>query len=487
MTESAGIKIGRKAFVTTAVIVLCLMILSGVLTQLIPSGSYDYIEVEGKRLVDPQSYHPVEKPEVPVYRWFTAPVEVLYASSNAQVAIVICLLMLFIGGGYAVLNRVGVFEEIITKIVNRFGKKRYLLICLISLVFMFFGSTLGMFEEVVALAPIVVILAYTMGWDALLGLGMSLLSICFGFAVAISNPYSVGVSQRMAGLPVFSGASFRLLVFAVLYALLCLFLVRYAKKIERDPRRSLVHDEDREMQEKFHKAADGASQPAVSDKCRVNKAVIWFLCCFGGIIAIIAAANLIEWFSDFSLPGIALLYLVAGVGAGFWGGLRGREVARTFFGGLAGVAPAILLILMAMSVSYIIERGGVMDTVIHYAAGLIAGASSFVASYLVYGLVLVMNFFIGSATAKAALLIPILTPLADLSGLTRQTMVLAFCFGDGFSNVFYPTNGVLLICLGLTTVSYPRWFRWVGLLQLLVLVITALALTLAVWVGYGPF
>jgi uncharacterized ion transporter superfamily protein YfcC len=487
LPESAEIRIGKKAFITTAIIILCLMILSGVLTQVIPSGSYEYIEVEEKKMVDPQSFHYVEKPEVPIYRWFTAPVEVLYASSNAKVAIVICLLILFIGGGYAILNRVGVFTEIIAKIVNRFGKNRYLLICLVSLVFMFFGSTLGMFEEVVALAPIVVILAYNMGWDALLGLGMSLLSICFGFAVAISNPYSVGLSQRMAGLPVFSGASFRLLVFAILYALLCLFLVRYAKRIEQDPRRSLIHAEDLEMQEKFYQSANSAPESKAPAGIRVNKAVIWFLCCFGGILAIIAAANLVPGFSDFSMPGIALLYLVAGVGAGFWGGLRGREVAQTFLRGVAGVAPGIVLILMAMSVSYIIERGGVMDTVVHYAAGLISGASSYLAAYLIYALVLAMNFFIGSASAKAALLIPILTPLADLSGLTRQTMVLAFCFGDGFSNVFYPTNGVLLICLGLTTVSYTKWFRWIGLLQLGVLLITALMLTAAVWLGYGPF
>ncbi len=487
--ESAEIKIGKKAFITTAIIILCLMVLSGVLTQLIPSGSYTRLEVEGKELIDPQSFHFVEKSSLPVYRWLTAPVEVLYASKNAPVVIVLSLLILFIGGGYAILNRVGVFKEIIAKIVGRFGKNRYLLICLIALVFMLFGSTLGMFEEVVALAPIVVILAYNMGWDALLGLGMSLLSICFGFAVAISNPYSVGLSQRMAGLPVFSGASFRMLAFLLLYALLCFFLVRYAKKIEGNPRRSLIYAEDRELQEKYYGSANSVSEP-VSDagaKRRVTKAVIWFLCCFGGILVVIAAANLVPGFSDLSMPGIAVLYLVAGVGAGFWGGLRGREVARTFFKGIAGVAPAIVLILMAMSVSYIIERGGVMDTVVHYAAGLISGASSYLSAYLTYALVLVMNFFIGSASAKAALLIPILTPLADLSELTRQTMVLAFCFGDGFSNVFYPTNGVLLICLGLTTVSYPKWFRWVGLLQLSVLVITALLLTVAVWIGYGPF
>ncbi len=487
MPESAEIRIGKKAFITTAIIVLCLMILSGVLTQVIPSGSYERIEVEGKELIDPQSFHLVEKSALPVYRWLTAPVEVLYASKNSPVVIALSLLILFIGGGYAVLNRVGVFKEIIEKIVTRFGKKRYLLICIISLVFMFFGSTLGMFEEIVALAPLVVILAYNMGWDALLGLGMSLLSICFGFAVAISNPYSVGLSQRMAGLPVFSGASFRLLVFAILYALLCLFLVRYAKKIEQDPHSSLVHAEDREMQARFNQPAGDAPDPAAPDKGRVNKAVAWFLCCFGGILAVIVTANLVPWFSDFSMPAIALLYLIAGVGAGFWGGLRGREVVQTFLRGSAGVAPGIVLILMAMSVSYIIDRGGVMDTVVHYAAGLISGASSYLSAYLIYGLVLVVNFFISSASAKAALLIPILTPLADLSVLTRQTMVLAFCFGDGFSNVLYPTNAVLLICLGLTTVSYTKWFRWIGLLQLVVLLITVLMLTAAVWLGYGPF
>ncbi|NLA12273.1 MAG: YfcC family protein [Firmicutes bacterium] len=486
MSGSAEIRIGKRAFITTAVIILCLIILSGVLTQLIPSGSYERMVVDGKEVVDPHSFHLVEKEPLPVYRWLTAPVEVLYASANSAVVIVISLLILFIGGGFAVLNRVGVFGELIAKIVGRFGKNRYLLICLVSLLFMFFGSTLGMFEEVVALAPLAVILAYTMGWDALVGLGMSLLSICFGFAVAISNPYSIGLSQRMAGLPVFSGASFRLLIFAFLYGLLCLFLVRYAKKIEGDPRLSLIYAEDRAEQE-FFQAPRSDPQPIAGEGAGINRAVTWFLCCFGAILAVIAAANLFPQLSDFSLPAIALLYLIAGVGAGFRGGLSGREVAGTFLRGVGGVAPGIVLILMAMSVSFIIERGGVMDTVVHYAAGLITGVSSYLAAYLIYGLVLVVNFFIGSASAKAALLIPILTPLADLSGLTRQTMVLAFCFGDGFSNVFYPTNPVLLLCLGLTTVSYTKWFRWIGLLQLTVLAITALALTAAVWLGYGPF
>ena len=234
MQESYGLKIGKRAFITTAVITLSLMILSGVLTRIIPSGSYERYTLGGVTMISPDSFQFVEKAPLPVYRWFTAPVEVLF-SENAPVIIVLIFLIVFIGGGYALLNRIGVFEEIITNIVRRYGARRYLLVCAVSLVFMFFGSFLGMFEEVVPLIPVVVILAYTMGWDALLGLGMSLLSICFGFAIAVSNPYSVGVAQRLAGLPVFSGLPFRMMVFVVLYALLCAFLVRYAKRLDKNP------------------------------------------------------------------------------------------------------------------------------------------------------------------------------------------------------------------------------------------------------------
>ncbi|MEW5785892.1 MAG: hypothetical protein AB1767_12610, partial [Bacillota bacterium] len=351
---------------------------------------------------------------------------------------------------------------------------------------------LGMFEEIVPLIPVVVILAYTMGWDALLGLGMSLLSICFGFSVAVSNPYTVGVAQRLAGLPVFSGLPYRIVVFIVLYALLCAFLVAYAKRLDRNPHKSLVYEEDREMQAQYAavygEAGSGSAMAAIPrESVNIRRATTWFLCCVGAILAVIITATLIEGFSDFSMPAIALIYLFAGVGAGLRGGLSVKEVASTFGKGVAGIAPGIALILMAMSVNYIIIQGGIMDTVVYRAASLISAEVPFTSSFIIYGLVLTVNFFIGSASAKAMLLIPIITPLADLVGLTRQTMVQAFCFGDGFSNVLFPTNPILLISLGLTTVSYVKWFKWIIGLQLAVLVVTAAFLALAVLIGYGPF
>jgi len=187
MQDAQGIRIGKRTFITSAVIILSLMIISGILTRVIPAGSYERFLQNGVVTINPESFQYIERAAYPVYRWFTAPFEVLF-SANAPVIIVLIFLIVFIGGGYEILNRIGVFKEIIAKIVQRYGAKRYLLICAVSLVFMFFGSFLGMFEEVVALIPIVVILAYTMGWDALLGLGMSLLSTCFGFALLSAWP-----------------------------------------------------------------------------------------------------------------------------------------------------------------------------------------------------------------------------------------------------------------------------------------------------------
>lgn len=492
MPDIKGIRIGKRAFITSAMIILGLMIVSGILTRVILPGSYERVTVNGIETIVPDSFRYIDQAALPVFRWFTAPIEVLFGE-NAPVVVVLILLITFIGGGYEILNRLGVFREIINKIVRRFSNRRYLLVAVVSLMFMLFGSLLGMFEEIVALVPIIVILSYTIGWDALLGLGMSLLAACFGFAVAVSNPYTVGIAQRLAGLPVFSGLPFRAGLFIVFYLLLYLFLVTYARKLERHPERSPVYEEDRQNRELYY---DGAAEVEAAVASRtgpdhepveIRRATNWFLGSVLAILVVIGASTVFEGFSDYSMPAIALLYLFAGIGAGFRGGLKSREIIISFARGVAGIAPGIILILMAMSVNHIISSGGVLDTIIYRASALISDETPIASAYLIYGLVLVMNFFVGSASAKAMLLIPIITPLADLIGLTRQTMVLAFCFGDGFSNVLYPTNPVLLIALGLTTVSYLKWFKWVILLQLLVLAVSALFLAAAVMIGFGPF
>jgi len=184
---------------------------------------------------------------------------------------------------------------------------------------------------------------------------------------------------------------------------------------------------------------------------------------------------------------VALLFLVGGLGAGLFLKMPGRAIGKSLVSGALAMLPGILLILMAMSVPHVMTRGGVMDSILYRAASLIQGTGSYLAGFLVYVLTLFLNFFISSASAKAFLVMPILTPLADLVGLTRQTVVLAFDLGDGFSNMIFPTNALLLIGLGFTTVTYPRWIRWTWKVQILILALSMLFLFWAVKIHFGPF
>jgi uncharacterized ion transporter superfamily protein YfcC len=184
---------------------------------------------------------------------------------------------------------------------------------------------------------------------------------------------------------------------------------------------------------------------------------------------------------------MGLLFFVAGIGGGRLSGLSFRKIGRIFGQGVVQVLPAVLLILMAMSVKYIITLGGIMDTLLFRAAELIRGTGTFTAALLIYLLTMFLNFFVASASAKAFLMMPILAPLSDLVGLTRQTAVLAFDFGDGFSNMMYPSNPLLLIALGFTVVSYPKWLKWTLPIQGIILGVTVLFLFIAVNIGFGPF
>lgn len=190
-------------------------------------------------MIDPLSFVQTDHPDYPIWRWFVAPVEVL-GSAGGAVVIVIIIVLFFAGGAFAVLDKTGTIRAFIGGIVRRFRTRKYLLLLLVSLAFMFMGATLGTLEEVVLLVPVMIALSYSLGWDALVGLGMSILATNLGFSAALSNPYTLGVSQQLAGLPLFSGFWLRLAAFVCNYAVFAVFITRYARKIDRNPQDSLV-------------------------------------------------------------------------------------------------------------------------------------------------------------------------------------------------------------------------------------------------------
>ncbi len=483
--QKAGAQIGKRALIQSVVILLLLMVVAGVLTRVIPPGSYTRTTVGERVLIDPDSFRSVERPDYPIWRWFTAPVEVLWGP-DAVVVITIILFILAVGASFAVLDKSGILRAAIARVVRVFGARKYLLLLVVSFFFMLLGAMLGLFEEVIPLVPIMIALAYFLGWDSLTGLGMSILATNLGFSAAIANPFTIGVAQQIAGLPLFSGAWLRIPVFFVVYALLAVFLLRYARAIERNPQASPVYREDQTVRARFS-LQQSELEALASGSPGLGRALAWFGGCLLLILLVLVSGPFLPAISDFALPIVGLLFLVAGIGAGWLAGSGGRTVLQALGEGVSGIAPGIVLILMAAAVKHIIAQGGVMDTILHAAAQTISRATPLGAAMLVYVAALVVELFIGSASAKALLMMPIMLPLADLVGLTRQVAVTAYCFGDGFSNTIYPTNPVLLIALGLTVVSYPKWIRWSLPLWLMVLVVTVATLAVAVAIHFGPF
>lgn len=481
-----GLHVSTRSFLTTVAILVALMVLAGVLTRVLPrvlpQGQYARtLDANGNEIVVEGSYVLTPDAErLPVWRWFTAPIEML-GDAQALTAIVIIVFILLVGGAFSVLDRAGVFRYLIAATIRRFGGRKYLLLCLICLLCMALGSTMGLLEETVPLVPLLVLLSLALGWDTLTGVGMSLLSVGFGFAAGTFNPFTVAVAQKLAGVPLFSGLWLRLIVFVLIYALLCVFLVHHAKKVEKNPQISYTFAQDEARRSTLTASGD---DEILANKA-VGRAALAFVIALGCVFGYVLLALTIPGLSDYTMVVMALALPCGALIAGGISRYNPRGIWKDFGSGVLSMAPGAVLILLSMSVRHIIEQGGIMDTLLHGAYTLLQGMTPFAAILILYAIVLVFQFFVSSAASKAFLIMPLIVPLADLIGLTRQSVVLAFCFGDGFTNMFFPTNAMLLIVLGMMDIPYTKWFKWTWKLQLAVLILTALLLIFAVSVGYA--
>lgn len=483
MTEKkSGIQISKKAFLQAVAIIFVLMMAAGLMTRLVPAGKYARVEVDGRQVIDAESFAFTERPNYPVWRWFTAPFEV-FAAKGSVTIIGVILFIVLVGIAFSTMDQSGILKYAIHTIVRKFGHRKYALLVVLTFFFMALGGFFGILEEAVPLVPIVIVLAYTLGWDTLTGLGISILATNVGFSTAVFNFFTIGTAQRLADLPLFSGWGARIVLFVVVYIILAVFLVRYAKRVERKPEASPVFLEDQAERLKYGTFELDAA--TANDPC-MKRAAIFMACMFLLILAAVMVLSWVESLSDLAMPLSGLLFVIGGIGAALMAGI-GKKAWRAVWEGFLGVAPAIPLLMMAASVKHIIASGGILDTLLHWASNAFSGTSPFVSALIIYGLTLVLELFVTSGSAKALLVIPILMPLADLVNVNRQIAVSAYCFGDGFSNLVYPTNALLLITLSLTVVPYHKWLKWVLRLWPWVILATVIFLAVAVAINYGPF
>ncbi len=437
--EKKGLPISAKSFITAILVIFILMVLTYGLTFVVPGG------------------------DIPFWKWAMSPILVLGSEDRGSL-IAVLLFLLVIGGVFNCLEKCGLMKYMLDKITNRFGAERYKLLSLVTLFFMAMGTLIGSFEECVPLVPIVVALAIRLGWDALTGLGMSLLAIGCGFSAGVCNPFTVGVAQEVAGLSMFSGMWFRVLAFALVYALLFLFLFRHAKRIEKP-------------------IDAGMTETTFVDNKPMDRGLLWFLLLMSAGITVVFSSVFITALQDYTMIVVAVTFLLAGMIASKVSE-QGGNLGKVFWNGLVSVLPAVVMILMANSIKYTLEEGNILEPILEGAVGIAQTLPGWSVILFIYLIVLTMNFFIASGSAKAFLLMPLIVPVAEVFGISAQLCVVAYAFGDGFSNVFYPTNPVLLISLGMTDVNYVKWAKWSLKFQIANLVLTSGLLLLGLAIGY---
>ena len=463
--DKQGLNVSVKSFVTAIIVIFALMLLTYVLTFVIPGGQFERVlDANGNLIIDTSSEFKSIEGGLPFWKWLLSPILVLGADGGAMLIAVIVFLLV-IGGIFNSLEVCGLMKYMLDRIVCRFGDTRYKLMAVLVFFFMMMGSFVGSFEECVPLVPIVVALSVGLGWDALTGMGMSILAAGCGFAAGVCNPFTVGVAQTLAGLPMFSGAGMRMLSFLLIYALLFVFLRGHAKKVEKP-----IDIE--------------AASYCVYD-VKMKKGITCFAVILGAGIVLVFSSSFIKVLQDYTLIIVAVMFLVAGLTATLVAGMKPGTLGKTFLKGVVTIMPAVLMILMASSIKYTLEESNILDTILHAAVNTAGSLPKWAVILFIYLLVLVLNFFIASGSAKAFLLIPLIVPIAQVFGIPPQLCIMAYAFGDGFSNVFYPTNAALLISLGLADVGYGDWAKWSIKFQLLNLVLTSGMLLLGLAVGYG--
>ncbi len=471
--EKAFSNISLKSFVTVVLVLLAILALVAALSYVIPQGSFARDE-EGVILTD--TYVRGEVGGIALWRVITAPGRV-FVSEDGLTIIMISIFLLVMSGIFNLLEKTDGMRILISRIIGKLRGRTGAVVCITVLIFMLFGSFFGMFEELVTLLPIMIVFMLSLKQDTMMALGTCLLAACFGFSAAITNPFSVGLASQYVGVSPAEGLWLRVIFFVLIYGTVCLFLLAYHKKLQRDPRASLSYANDCAKRENLSVGITSLS----AEERRIFRIYAAFFGIQGLILIAIATVRAI---SGLAIPILAASFLIFGIIAGLLVCKKPGKVFKPLLKGAVAMLPAVLMIALASSVKLVMTESGILDTIMHFALNLLMGKNKFLAILMIYALILFLQIFIGSASAKIVLVMPIVMPIARALGISPALVILTYCMADGFSDAIIPTNPVLLIGLSMANVSYGKWVKWTWKLQLFVFLLSILVLLLGVAVGY---
>lgn len=446
---------------------LVILILIAVFANIIPSGQYERVIVDGRTIVDPNSFHYIEKKMVGIDTFFLAFYHGFVNTAGLMA------LVFFVGAGFGVVTQIGLMETALKALVKKMKNIRFEFIAFV-LMFLFAlqCAFTGMFDLCLVFIPIVVPLCLSLGYDVMTGAAIVMVASCIGAGAAFTNPFFTAIAQKIAELPLYSGIEYRMICFAVLLVLGYAFVIRYARKVKNQPELSALAGVPLNYQ-----ALDEVEAPFTPPLIRAG---LVFVACFTFLIF-----GTIKF--GFSFPEMSAIFAAMGLLSGLAYGASINRICEMFALGMKNMFMAGMVMIFARSILYIMDYAGIIDTIIRFFAGFVVGHDPIISAVSIYIMQTIMNFLIPSGSGQAMVTMPMIIPIADMSGVLRQVACLASQFGDGFSNFFWPTNGTLIAILMTAGIPYDKWVKFFAPFFALLTLMAGILVAIAVLINYGPF
>lgn len=454
----------------TFVLLFAILALLAIATWFVPGGKYETHLVNGKALIDPATFHYVDSKPQGFVALMMAPIK-----GFVEAALIIGF-VLITGGVFAVLQKTQAIDSMIKSVAKAHASSpvvRATIIPVFVTLFSLGGASFGMAEEAIPFVLIFIPLALALGYDSVIGVSIPFIGSQVGFAAAFLNPFNVGIAQSIAGVPLFSGIGFRVIVWLIITAITIMFLLWYAAKIKKSPHLSPTYALDQERRKNMTNT-DLADFKGMTG---VHKSVL--LLFVGALTIMIFGVVKYQWF----IEEIAALFLVLAILVGIVGRLTADEFVEAFTSGAKDLVTTALVIALARGTVILAKDAQIIDTMLFHLTPLVQSENPIFSAHKMYIIQSVINFFIHSGTGQAALTMPIMAPLSDLVGVSRQTAVLAFQLGE-LSTPMIPTSGITVGVLALARIPWLTWAKWMIPLQLMYLVVTLILLAVAVQIGW---
>ena len=452
------------------IILFSFIILVAICSYIVPVGEYTRIPgPEGRMVVDPNSYHRIPQNPVSLLQVFTAfPQGVVEAGW-------ILVLTFCVGGSFGVISKTGTLEVLITNLAKRFANNRIWIIPVLMTVFATIDTFIGMPELDLVYITIVMPLVIALGFDSVVAAAIPLLGSMAGFTASLTNPFLIGISQKICEVPLYSGFLFRCFAFLVTVPPVVLFVMAYAKKVYKKPELSLVYAEDTKKRQLYAgtSSADMVTKASVRQKLVALSTVVLFGYMIFGILQY-----------NWDMPEMGGMFMVIGIIAGLIGGLSGDEICESFVDGCKDVLGGALLIGAARGISVVMTQGKIMDSIVYGLASIISSLPAEITGIGVMILTSLFNFVIVSGSGKAVILMPILSPLADVLNISKNAIILAYQYGDGSTMTLWPTSGGFMACLAIAGVPWIKWVKFYWKCAFMMLGIGAILLIIAGLVNY---